>query len=139
MRNKRRTKSNDFAEVPSDPMIVQGVVACGWTHFTDARGQRVYARPCCFDLLTDCSPCTLHIAQVEIFLTSLAVAIDMPSRDSHVDLSRIWNLHSFREFFHSFSEILRPLTDDVICDNDAEERDAYKGGENGEIYAAISK
>ena len=50
--------------------------------------------------------------------------VDMPSRDRHVKLRRFWYLHFWREIRYTFSEILGPLTSDVVSEDDSEEEDA---------------
>ena len=97
---------------------------CRWTHFPNARGQRICARPNCFDILPNRPSSSLHIAYVEIVPTHLAMPVDMPSRDCHVKLSRFWYLHFWWEILYTFSEVFGPLTTDVVCEDDSEEDNA---------------
>ena len=132
-------KSDDFTEIPSIPMVVQGVVPCCWTHFVNTWGQWIRTCPNGLDILTDCPRSPLHITEVEIVPTRLAMTIDMPSRDCHVNPSRLWNLHFGWELFHTFSEILGPLAGDVVCKDDAEEHDTNEGSQDNKVHIAVSK
>ena len=106
-------KSDDFTEIPSIPMVVQGVVLCCWTHFVNTWGQWIRTCPNGLDILTDCPRGPLHITEVEIVPTRLAMTIDMPSRDCHVNPSCLWNLHfgwnssiHFRKFLDHWQAML---------------------------------
>ena len=97
---------------------------CRWTHFPNARGQRICARPNCFNVLANRPSGPLHIAYVEAIPTRLAMPVDVPSRDRHVKLSRFRYLHFWREIRYTFSEIFGPLTSDVVGEDDSKEDDA---------------
>ena len=51
--------------------------------------------------------------------------IDMPLGYRHVNFSAVRDSHLWWEFFHAFSEVFRPLTDNVVGDDNSEEGDAY--------------
>ena len=132
-------QSDDFTKIPPIPIVVEGVVPCCWTHFANTWGQWICACPNCLDVLTNCSRSPFHITEVEIVPTRLAVAINMPSRDCHVNLSRLWNLHFGWEFFHTFLEVLRPLAGNVVCEDNAKEHYANEGGQDDEVHITVSK
>lgn len=67
------------------------------------------------------------------------MSVDMPARDCHVDLRCFGDSHMFRIALHTFSEILRPLANDVIGDDDAEKGYTGQCGEYDEIDATVSK
>jgi hypothetical protein len=54
-------------------------------------------------------------------MTGIAMSIDMPPRDHHVNLRCFGDSHMFGEVFHTFSKVLGPLADDIVGDDDAEE------------------
>jgi len=97
---------------------------CRWTHFPNAWGQWICARPNCFDVLANRPSGPLHIAYVEVVPTCLAMPVDMPSGDRHIKLHRFRYLHFWQEIRYTFSEILGPLTSDVVSEDDSEEEDA---------------
>jgi len=132
-------ESNNFTEISSIPVVVQGVVSCCWTHFANAWGQWIRACPNCLNVLANCSRSPLHITEVEIIPTRLAVTINMPSRHCHVNLSCLRNSHFRWEFFHTFPKVLRPLAGDVICEYDAKECDTNEGRQDDEVNVTVSK
>ena len=81
--------------------------------------------PGCFDILADRPPGTLHVVKIEIVPTGIAVSVDVPSRDCHVNLRCLRYSHIFRIVLHSFSEILRPLANDIVGNDDVEKRYAH--------------
>ena len=121
LESKIHTKTNNLTKIPAVPVIIQCIMACCWTHFPHTGSQWVCTRPRRLNVFTDCSSNPLHVAHVEIIPTRIAVSIDVPSWDPHVNMSCVWDLHVQWEFFHAFSEIFGPLTYNVIREDNAEE------------------
>ena len=67
------------------------------------------------------------------------MGIDMPSWDCHVDLSRVWDLHSFGEFSHAFPEVYRPLTYNIVRDDDSQDGYANQASEDYEVGITVSR
>jgi hypothetical protein len=132
-------KSNNLAKIPPNPMVIQCIMPCRWTHLPNTWCQGVCACPHRFNIFANCSSHALHVAQVEIFLTRFPVPIDMPPRDCHVNLSCVGDSHTLWEFFHTHSEVFRPLTDDVVRDNDSEKSNANEGGKGNEVNITIPR
>jgi len=67
------------------------------------------------------------------------MVIDMPAGDCNIKFSRIWDLHLRWEFLHAFAEFFRPLTTNVVRENDSEDYDANNSSEDTEVHIAESK
>ena len=81
------TESNDSAEVPAIPVIVQCFTPCGRSHLLHAWGQRICMRPADLNLLAACLSGTQCISQTEISPTLLSVAIYVPAWYNSINLS----------------------------------------------------
>ena len=136
---RRHTKPNNFAKIPTVPMIVQSVVSRGRPHFTNTRRQWICACPCRFDVFTSRPPSAFHVAQVEALSALRPVAVNVPTWNGYANLGRVRDLHRLWEFGHALSEVFRPLADNVVSYDDSHKCYAHKGGEGDEINVAISR
>jgi hypothetical protein len=94
---------------------------CRWTHLPNTGHQLICTRPRRLDILAHGPSSTLHVAEVEVITTGIAVSIDMPPQNRHVNLHHFGDSHMFREILHAFSKVLGPLADDIVGDDDTEE------------------
>jgi len=95
--------------------------------------------PGCFDILTDRPPSTLHVTKVEIGPTAIAVSIDVPTGDCHVNLCCLGDLHVFGVVLHMFSEIFRPLANDIVGNDNTEKCYAHQHRKDDEIDGTVSR
>ena len=47
------------------------------------------------------------------------MAVNVPAWNCYADLSRIWDLHFFREVGHALLKVFRPLANNIVRDDDA--------------------
>ena len=112
-------------------------MSCCWTHLPNTGCQLICTCPGRFDILAHSLSSTLHVAEVEVIPTRVTVSIDMPPRDCHINLGRFRDSHMFGEALHAFLKVLRPLANDVISDDDAEERYANQCGKYDKINTTV--
>ena len=95
-----------------------------WTHLPNTGCQLICTCPHCLDILAHGPSSALHVAEVEVITTHIAVSVNMPPWNRHVNLHRFGDLHVFGEVLHAFSKVLGPLANDIIGDDDVEEGNA---------------
>lgn len=133
------TKSYDLAEIPTIPVIVQCVMSCPWCHFSHARCQSISRRPSGLHFFSTRPPGPSCITQIEIPSAPLPVTVDMPARNSNVN-SRCWtDLHLLREVGHATAKNFRPLTANVVRDENPGEYDPHQRREDNIIHTTIPK
>jgi hypothetical protein len=133
----KRTKAYDLTEVPTVPVIVQCVVPCAWCHLSHTRRKCISQRPRRLYFFSACPPSPSCITQTEIFSTSLPMSVNVPAWDSNID-SCFWvDLHVLREVGHASEKVFRPLTADVIGNENPGKRDTDKGRKDNKIHVTI--
>jgi len=65
------------------------------------------------------------------------MSIDVPPRDRHVNLGQFRDSHVFGEVLHAFLKVLQPLANNIVCDDDAEERYAHQRGKHNKINTTV--
>jgi hypothetical protein len=73
--------------------------------------------PACFDILATSSPSTLLIIQQEMSFAEITMSVDMPIRDLDLDIGIGIQLHLVRKLQCTLSKFFRPLTPDIIGEN----------------------
>ena len=63
----------------------------------------------------------------------------MPARDGDVDFCSWVDLHALREVRHAGTKVLRPLTADVICDENPREYNSNQRCKDNEIDTTVPK
>lgn len=133
------TKSYDFTEIPTIPVIVQRVVPCSWCHLSHARCKCISRRPSGLHFFSTRPPGPSCITQIEIPSTPLSVTVNMPTWNSNVNSCCWIDPHSIWEVGHATTEIFRPLTANVIGNENPWEYDTDKRSKYNIIHTRISK
>ena len=79
----------------------------GWTHFTDARGDRVEVSPVGLDTFTACPRSTIHVVKVELALATHPVGLKVKLRDDKRQMCII------RELVNIAVDVVQPL--EKVC------------------------
>jgi hypothetical protein len=135
----KRTKAYNLTEIPAIPVVVQSVVPCTWRHLSHTRCECISGRPRCLYFFSTCPSRPSCITQTKIPSTLRSVSVNMPAWNSDIDSCCWVDLHVLREVGHASTEILRPLTADVVCDKNPGEYDTYECRKNDKINTTIPK
>ena len=65
------------------------------------------------------------------------MSVYVPTRDSDIDLGLWLQSHRLGVVFHPFSQILRPLTGNVVCYDDPQECNTKQSGEDDIVHVRI--
>jgi hypothetical protein len=133
----KHTKPYDLTEVPTIPVIVQRVVPCAWCHFSHTGCKCICRRPGGLHFLSARPSSPSCITQTEILSTPLSVSVNMPTWNSNINLCRWVDLHVLREVGHATAKILRPLTADVVRDENPWEYYTDKRRKDNKIHIRI--
>jgi len=135
----KRTKADDLMKIPAIPMIIQRVMPGTWRHLSHTWCECIGRWPSCLYFLSACPPSPFCITQTKILSAPLSVSIDMPAGNSDVDFRCRVDLHVLWELRHALAKILRPLTANVICDENPWEYNTDKGRKDNKIHITIPK
>jgi hypothetical protein len=133
----KRTKAYNLTEVPTIPLVIQRVVPCTWRHLSHTRRKCISRRPGGLYFFSARPPSPSCITQTKILSTPLSVSVNMPARDSNVNLNCWVDLHVLREVGHATAKVLRPLTADVVCDKNPWECYTDKRRKDNKIHIRI--
>src|SRR5712691_7595095 len=129
-------KFNNLPEISATPLIIQGLVACTWTHFTNTGPQCIRLRPSCFHLLPTGSANTVHITETK-GLAVLAVPIDIPTWDSDFEKDCRIRLHVVCQLFNVTLEVLEPLTTNIVRYHNVREFYTGQHRKNDIVHVAV--
>ena len=135
----KHMEADNLTKIPTIPVIIQCVMPGTWRHLSHTRRKRIGGRPSSLDLLSACPSSPFCITQTETLSALLSMPIDMPAWNSNIDSCFRLDLHVLRELQHASAEVLRPLTADVISDEDPWEYDPNKCHKDKKIHITIPK
>jgi hypothetical protein len=73
----RQTKVDDFSEIPSCSLVIDGVGAGSWAHLLCAHTNWIDVRPPSFRLFPICSSTVLEEVERELILAFVAMSVDV--------------------------------------------------------------
>jgi hypothetical protein len=102
-------------------MIVEGLMLGPRPHFPSTCSEGVGLRPGRFHIFTASPSNAVHVTKREGSLAFITVSVNVPGGDANLNLDIGVQLQFFGEVLHTMEEIFRPLTPNVVREDNTRE------------------
>jgi hypothetical protein len=118
-------------------MVVKGLVPRTRPHFPNACSKGVSLCSSRLHILTTSPPNAVHVTERKVSLAIITMSVNVPCGNSNLDLDSGVKLQAFREVFHALREIFRPLTANVVREDNAGKFGTRKRRQNDIVHVAV--